>query len=67
MDLNAVLRSIVLVFSVAVMLLGVLVMAGILVPRYFPAEYRLMMGLVVFLYGLYRFVLTFYRQRRREE
>jgi hypothetical protein len=67
MDINTVLGIVVRVISAAVMLVGVLVMFGILVPRYFPDEYRLIMGAVVFLYGLYRFVLTSYRQKRREE
>jgi len=49
------------------MLVGVMAMAGLLVPVYFPGEYRLILGVVVFLYGLYRFVLTFSRQRRSEE
>jgi hypothetical protein len=67
MDINSVLRIVVLVISAAVMLVGVLVMVGMLVPRYFPDEYRVIVGAVVFLYGCYRFVLTYYRQRRREE
>jgi hypothetical protein len=67
MDLNSVLRIVIRVISVAVMLVGVMAMAGLLVPVYFPDEYRLILGAVVFLYGLYRFVLTFSRQRRSEE
>jgi hypothetical protein len=67
MDLNTILRIVIRVISVAVMGIGILAMAGLLVPVYFPAEYRLILGVVVFLYGLYRFVLTFSRQRRSEQ
>jgi hypothetical protein len=67
MDFNSVLRIVIRVISVAVMGVGLLAMAGLIVPVYFPQEYRLVIGVVVFLYGLYRFVLTFSRQRRSEE
>lgn len=67
MNVNSVVRIVILVISAAVMLVGILAMAGMLVPRYFPDEYRVIVGAVVFLYGLYRFVLAYYRERRKEE
>jgi hypothetical protein len=67
MNVNSVVRIVILVISAAVMLIGILAMAGLLVPRYFPDEYRVIIGAVVFLYGLYRFVLAYYRERRKEE
>jgi hypothetical protein len=67
MKVNSVVRIVVLVISAAVMLIGIMAMAGLLVPRYFPDEYRVIVGAVVFLYGLYRFVLAYYRERRKEE
>jgi prolipoprotein diacylglyceryltransferase len=65
MDPLAVLRLAVLVAAAAAMLAGVLVMVGLLVPRNFPEQYRVVIGLVVFLYGLHRFVVTYFRQPRR--
>jgi putative Ca2+/H+ antiporter (TMEM165/GDT1 family) len=53
----------VLAVSAAVMVVGVLVMIGYLVPRYFPEDYRIIMGAVVFLYGAYRFTITYFRQK----
>lgn len=70
MDFVSVLRYSVLAASVAAMVVGVLVMIGYLVPRYFPEDYRLIMGAVVFLYGAYRFIITYFRQKgvaRREQ
>jgi hypothetical protein len=66
MDPNKVMNLIVMVVAAAVMLVGVLVMVGLLIPRYFPDQYRIIVGVVVFLYGLYRFVLSYFRLKRRE-
>lgn len=65
MDPLAVLKVVVLIAAAAAMLVGVLVMVGLLVPRNFPEQYRVVIGLVVFLYGLHRFVVTYFRQPRR--
>jgi hypothetical protein len=66
MDPNKVMNLIVMVVAAVVMLVGVLVMVGLLIPRYFPDQYRIIVGVVVFLYGLYRFVLSYFRLKRRE-
>lgn len=63
MDFVSVLRYSVLAASAAAMVVGVLVMIGYLVPRYFPEDYRIVMGAVVFLYGGYRFTITYFRQK----
>lgn len=42
-------------------------MVGVLIPRYFPEDYAVIMGAVIFLYGAYRFAITYYRPRRRIE
>lgn len=65
-DLNRILNLVVMVLSAAVMLVGVLAMVGLLIPVYIPQEYRIIVGVVVFLYGLYRFVLSYFRLQRRE-
>ncbi len=65
MNAMEVLKYTIMVISVAAMLLGVLIIAGVLVPRNFPDQYRVIMGIVVFLYGLYRFVIAYTRSPRR--
>ncbi len=65
-DLNRILNLAVMVLSAAVMLVGVLAMVGLLVPVYIPQQYRIIVGVVVFLYGMYRFVLSYFRLQRRE-
>jgi len=59
---TTVIRYAVMILSSALMVLGVLVMAGLLVPRYFPSEYRVILGAVVFLYGTYRFVIGYFQK-----
>ncbi len=69
MNIWAVLRYTLLVASVAVMIFGVLVTVGIFVPQNFlatfPENYRIIFGILIFLYGLYRFVVTYIRQENR--
>ncbi len=69
MNFSAVLRVIILTLSTGAMAVGAAVMAGMLVPPNVPAQFRLPIGLVVFLYGAYRFVITIVRQSeaRRNE
>ncbi len=55
-----------MVLAAAVMLVGILAILGMLIPVYIPEQYRIIVGVVVFLYGLYRFVLSYFRLQRRE-
>lgn len=61
---NQTIRYAILALSVALMIMGVCVMAGFRVPMYFPAEYRVILGLVVFLYGGYRFSIAYFRRAK---
>ena len=63
MNVSSVLKYAVLAVSALAMVVGVMVMAGYLVPRYFPEQYRVVVGAVVFLYGAYRFALTYFRNK----
>ena len=52
---------VILVLSGAAMILGVLVITGVLVPRTLPEEFRVVIGVVITLYGLYRIVVEYTR------
>ena len=67
-DMNVALmfRYTILIVSVAAMVVGVLIVVGLLVPRNFPDEFRVIMGIVIVLYGAYRFMITVYRRTDRE-
>jgi hypothetical protein len=55
-------RYVILTISGLAMVMGLLVMLGVLVPRNFPEQYGLLMGVVVFLYGAYRFALAYFKR-----
>jgi hypothetical protein len=48
-------------WSVAVVA-GVLVMTGYLAPREMTREHGMVLGAVITLYGVYRWVITYYRR-----
>jgi prolipoprotein diacylglyceryltransferase len=60
----AVARIVILVLSAGAMVIGALVIVGVLVPRNLPEDFRLITGVVVFLYGLYRFVVEYVRMAK---
>jgi prolipoprotein diacylglyceryltransferase len=59
-------RWVALGLSAAAMAGGVLIMTGYLVPRRpgFSDEVGVAFGVVIFLYGMYRFAITYYRRPR---
>jgi hypothetical protein len=54
-------RLVIMVLSAGVMAVGALVTAGVLVPQTLPEQFRVVSGVVVFLYGLYRFIVEYQR------
>ena len=62
MNYQVVFRYAIFVISVAAMVVGVLVIVGVLVPKNFPEQYGVLIGAVVFLYGAYRFAITYFRR-----
>ena len=42
--------------STTISLAGVLIIVGLLIPSYIPSNYRVLLGVVFVLYGIYRFV-----------
>ena len=62
---NHIVRIAVLVLSAGVMVAGLIVVAGVVHLRSVPDQFRWVLGIVVFLYGLYRFVIAFNRRPAR--
>lgn len=64
MNPNAIIRWVILVLSAAAAGAGVLIILGELVPRNLDVAptYRVVLGAVVLLYGVYRFVVALYRR-----
>lgn len=66
MNVALIFRYTIMVVSVAAMVVGVLIIVGLLVPRNFPEEFRVIMGIVIVLYGAYRFMITVYRRTEKD-
>jgi hypothetical protein len=68
-NIEAVLRVVIMVVASGAMAIGVAVMAGWLVPPNLPPQFNVPIGAVVFLYGAYRFVIAYLRTKevRRNE
>lgn len=63
MNMSLIARYTILVISGAAVVLGILVIAGFLKPRYFTDDnIRIIIGAVITLYGLYRFVIAYFQK-----
>ena len=67
MTVERIVRLIVMILAAAVALAGILVMTGVLSNAAIPGEFRLAMGAAVFLYGVYRFTVAYFRRPERKE
>jgi hypothetical protein len=65
MGITAILRFTILTISGAASVLGILVATGVLVPARIPENLRVIMGIVISLYGTYRFVIAYFQYRER--
>ncbi len=61
MNTPAFFRYTILVISSLAMVVGILIAVGVL-PINFPDQYRMLMGIVIFLYGGYRFAIAYFRR-----
>jgi predicted metal-binding membrane protein len=55
------------VISIGVFLCGIIVLWGILLPPYIPQKFRIMFGVVLILYGIYRFITLRLKLQQRNE
>jgi hypothetical protein len=56
-------RIISFVTACLILLLGIMLLAGPMIPAYIPANYRIILGIVMVLYGSYRIVMILLKQR----
>ena len=61
MNYQTVFRYTILAISSLAMAIGILISVGVL-PINFPDQYRVLMGIVIFLYGGYRFAIAYFRR-----
>lgn len=61
MNYQVVFRYTILAISSLAMAVGVLIAVGVL-PISFPDQYRVLIGIVISLYGGYRFAIAYFRR-----
>jgi hypothetical protein len=64
MNFAVVMRYAIMILSATAAVMGVLIMTGLLVPRSLPEQFRLIIGAVVFLYGIYRFSIAYFQKSK---
>jgi hypothetical protein len=66
MEVMGVVRYVILALSAAAAVCGVMIIAGLLVPvqESVPEQYRIIIGALVTLYGIYRFVIAYSKPTR---
>jgi hypothetical protein len=47
-----------------VLLVGAVILAGAFMPAYIPEQYRWLLGVIMVIYGTYRIVMIWVKQRR---
>jgi hypothetical protein len=67
MTVERIVRLTVMILAAAVALAGILVMTGVLNNAAIPGEFRLAMGAAIFLYGVFRFTVAYFRRPERKE
>jgi hypothetical protein len=53
--------------STTLSLTGLLIIAGFLIPSYVPSKFRVLLGIVLVLYGIFRFVSLRFKRSDDEE
>jgi len=46
---------------------GIIVISGFLLPPHIPQKFRIMFGIVLLLYGIYRFITLRVKQQQKDE
>jgi len=62
MRIEQVVRFAIMILAGAVALAGILVMTGVLANAAINGQIRIVMGAAIFLYGVYRFTIAYFRR-----
>jgi len=60
-------RIVSVITATLILVVGIVIMTGLLVPAYVPANYRIVLGVVMTLYGSYRIVMVWRKQRHAQD
>ena len=59
-------RIVSVITAALILLVGIVIVTGLLIPAYVPANYRIILGVVMILYGSYRIVMLWRGQRHAQ-
>jgi len=62
MNFNDVVRYVILALASVAIITGLLITIGILVPTNIPSQFRIIVGILLMLYGGYRFSIAYFRR-----
>ena len=63
MNFQIVLTIVSFITASLILVVGIAILTGFLVPSYVPSDYRVISGVVMLLYGSYRIVMVWLKQR----
>jgi hypothetical protein len=67
MTVERIVRLVVMILAAGVAMAGILVMSGVLSSAAIPGEFRIVTGAAIFLYGVYRFTVAYFRRPERKD
>ncbi len=67
MNFNDVVRYVILALSSAAIIAGILITIGMLVPTNIPSQFRIIVGILLMLYGGYRFSIVYFRRNMQRD
>lgn len=53
--------------SILFVFLGIAILAGYLMNQGLPTQFRIMVGIVLVLYGIFRFFMTYFKKNQTKE
>jgi len=59
-------RIVSVITAALILLVGIVIVTGLLIPAYAPANYRIILGVVMILYGSYRILMVWRKQRHAQ-
>ena len=60
-------RIVSVITAALILTVGIVILTGLLIPANVPANYRIILGVVMTLYGSYRIVMLLRRQRHARQ
>jgi len=67
MRIERLVRFAIMILAGAVALAGILVMTGVLANAAINGQFRIAMGAAIFLYGVYRFTVAYFRRPEQRD